>query len=76
MGARRWHQGGNAIDQTQWREVQFVDLGATTLVKARLAVLFGAPVHQGGALFAQGAPVHMGHPGDVGSQSSHQAWAE
>ena len=25
--ARRWHQGSNAIDQLQWREVQFVSLG-------------------------------------------------
>jgi len=43
-GLLRWHRGGNAIDQIQWREVQFVDLGAT-LVRARLAVLFCAAAH-------------------------------
>ena len=62
MGARRWHQGGNAIDQIQWREVQFVDLGAT-LVRARLAVLFCAAVHQGGALFAQAVLSTWAAPG-------------
>jgi hypothetical protein len=67
-GLLRWHRGGNAIDQIQWREVQFVDLGAA-LVRARLAVLFCAAAHQGGALFAQGGPVHMGRPGAVGLQS-------
>ena len=50
--ARRWHQGSNTIDQLQWREVQFVSLGAT-FVRARLAVLLGTAVHQGSALFAK-----------------------
>jgi hypothetical protein len=50
--ARRWHQGGNTGYQLQRREVQFVDLGAT-LVRARLAMLFCAAVHQGSALFAK-----------------------
>jgi hypothetical protein len=38
--------------QLQWRKRQLVHLG-TTLVSARLAVLFGAAVHQGGTLFAK-----------------------
>ena len=52
MCSRWWRQGRNEIDQLQWREVQLVHLGAT-LVSARLTVLLGAAVHQGGALFAQ-----------------------
>ena len=52
MRARWWHQGCNAIYQLQWREVQLVDPCAT-LVRARLAMLFAAAVHQLGALFAQ-----------------------
>ena len=49
MCSRWWHQGRNAIDQRQWREVQLVHLGAT-LVSARLTVLLGAALHQGGAV--------------------------
>jgi oxygen-independent coproporphyrinogen-3 oxidase len=52
VGARWWHQGGNAVDQLQRCEVQFVHLGAT-LVTGGLAALFGAAVHQGCALFAK-----------------------
>lgn len=51
---RAWwrHQGRDAPYQLQRREVQLVCLGAA-LVTRRLAVLFGAAVHQGGTLFAK-----------------------
>ena len=52
MRARRGRQGRDAIDQLQWREDQLVHFAAS-LVTRRLAVLFGAAVHQGGARFAQ-----------------------
>ena len=50
--ARLGRQGRDAVDQLQWRKVQFVDLG-TALVTARLAALFGAAVHQIIPLFTQ-----------------------
>ena len=40
VGAWRRHQGGNAVYQLQRRGVQLVHLGST-LVRARLAALFG-----------------------------------
>ena len=54
MVTRWWHQGGNTLDQLQWRERDLVHLGAT-LVTAWLAMLFGAAVHQGDAVFANSA---------------------
>ena len=57
----RWHQRRNAGYQLRRCEVQLVDLGAT-LVRARLAVLFGAAVGQGGV-----------HKQRVGGRSSSTA---
>ena len=48
VGAWRWRQGRDAINQPQWRESQLGHFATT-----RFAVLFGAAVHQGSALFAQ-----------------------
>ena len=45
VGARRWHQGGNSLDQLPRCEVQLIHPDAA-LVAGRLAVLFGAAVHQ------------------------------
>jgi hypothetical protein len=55
VGARRWHQGCNAINQLQRRERDLVDLCAALVVgfAARLAVLFGAAVDQFSARLAQ-----------------------
>ena len=61
VGARRWHQGGNAVDQLQWCEGELVCpdssvIDATlvsALITARLAVLLGAAVHQVLTYFAQ-----------------------
>ena len=50
--SRRRHQRRNASYQLQRREVQLVDPGAT-LVRAGLAMLFGAAVHQIASLLAQ-----------------------
>ncbi len=55
VGAWRWRQGRDAVDQLQWRESQLVRFDAT-LVTRRFAVLFGAAVHLGSARFAQ--PIH------------------
>ena len=66
VGARRWHQGRNTIDQLQRCEMQFVDPG-TAFVRARLAMLFCAAVHQGGALFAK-AFTSKGWAGAVAQQ--------
>jgi hypothetical protein len=49
----RWrHQSSDPLYQFQWREGQLVHLGAT-LFADRFAVLFGAAVRQGSALFAK-----------------------
>lgn len=45
VGAWRWHQRGDAVDQFQRCEVQLICLG-TTLVTGGLAALFGTAVHQ------------------------------
>ena len=50
--ARWWHQGGNAVDQVQWRERDLVCLG-TTLVTGEFAVLLGTAVHQRITVLAQ-----------------------
>ena len=51
VGAWRWHQRGDAVDQFQRCEVQLICLG-TTLVTGGLAALFGTAVHQFASLFA------------------------
>ena len=50
VGAWRWHQRGDAVDQFQRCEVQLICLG-TTLVTGGLAALFGTAVHQFASLF-------------------------
>ena len=52
MRARWGHQGCDALDQLQRREGDLLCFG-TAPVTGRLAVLFGAALHQGTALFAQ-----------------------
>jgi hypothetical protein len=67
VGAWGRHQGRNAVDQLQQREVQFICLGAT-LVAAGLAVLLGAAVHQIDSLFTQ--PIHgKGRTGAIPQQA-------
>ena len=67
MRAWWWHQSGNALDQFQWCEAQFVHPG-TTLVTGRFAMLFRAPVHRRSTFFAQ-PRTSKGWAGVVAQQS-------
>jgi len=53
--AWRWHQCGNAVDQLQQCEVQFVYL-RTWLVTGGRAALLGTAVHQSSPLLCEGDP--------------------
>ena len=86
VGARRWHQGGNAVDQLQWREGELVCPGAAPIT-GRLAVpigqhLFGlkalqqAPAHEGAQDAAAQGGLHLGHGGLIdaaGRMKNHLA---
>jgi hypothetical protein len=53
-GFGRWgNQGGDAVDQLQGREVQFVRLGPANVGTARLAVLLATAVDEFAASLAQ-----------------------
>jgi hypothetical protein len=61
------YQGRDAMNQLQWREHQFIYFTAPLVIR-RLTVLFGAAVHQVGAVFAQ--PIHgQWWPGAVAQKS-------